>query len=133
MVRSGAQYGIDRFFFLQHFAEIFVIRHLAVWGFLRIMFLDFVPQRQTSGVALVIKGVQILGLNRVCDRDDLDVSLLKQSPCIGLALPPASNNCEVNFFTRRNKFRPAKNMPWHEAKPGCYYSCAVDKFASCQA
>src|SRR3974390_382157 len=97
------------------------------------MLFDFIPHREAPGVAVVVKGVQVLYLDRVRHRNNLSVRLLEKSAHVGLALASATYDRNVDFLARSNEFRPSQQVAGNQAESCCSHSSGADEFTSRQA
>src|SRR5258708_430182 len=97
------------------------------------MFLNLRLDRQASGGALVIKGVEILRFNGVGHRNDLRVGLLEERTYVGPPLAPATDDGDVHLLARRDKSRAPENVAGNNGEPGNRRSRAANKSSPAQA
>jgi len=73
--------------------------------------------------------VKVLNFHGVSYCDYLNIRMLEQVADIGLALPPAADNCQVDLFAGRDEFRSTQHVARHEGKPGDRSGRADEEFA----
>ncbi len=106
------------FSFGQHDAEIFVVGDFVIRGLGGIMLLNSFLDRKPAGGAFVVEGVEVVKLDRIGQRNDLDVGLLEQGADVGAALAAATDDGHVDLLAGSNELGPSQHVARNEREPG---------------
>jgi len=133
MIRRGTEDRIDGFLLLEHDAEVFITSHFELEALFRVALFDLRLQRLPAGRTPVIKSIEVVKLNGICQGDDLRIGLLEEGAQVGAPLPAATDDRDIDLIAGGDEFLPPEDVPGNEADTSRCGRCAADESAPAHA